>query len=387
MWRRLRSVKPTAWWLLLLVVCVVGIPVVLKLVAGMSGSVVAYIVQPFLAVTAGIVTRVFIGGRRDRMRHKAERSLIIGSVMAVWFVAYFASGLIVTFSHNAVASSWQAIVINLAAFGVTAVAIEYVRHGIMVAAGRRSAILFGVIVGIVFACEQVGLMQIFELHTVADVVKFSVSSVVPAIASSFLLTYLAFNAGLEPQLTYRLGLIAILYMPAIIPRYDWYLTGIAWLVLAIAVYITIDRTRKELAINGRQYRHARRAYDVMFLMVIVVGALFMIGTFSYRPIAIMSNSMHPVFDRGAIVIIEKAIAMDVKVGDIVQYKAPGHMTTHRVIKIDFDENGSGKRVFITQGDNSPSPDPVVKSDQIVGIIRAQVPYVGYPSVWLSEFIR
>jgi signal peptidase len=125
----------------------------------------------------------------------------------------------------------------------------------------------------------------------------------------------------------------------------------------------------------------------MFLMVIVVGALFMIGTFSYRPIAIMSNSMHPVFDRGAIVIIEKAIAMDVKVGDIVQYKAPGHMTTHRVIKIDFDENGSGKRVFITQGDNSPSPDPVVKSDQIVGIIRAQVPYVGYPSVWLSEFIR
>jgi hypothetical protein len=58
-----------------------------------------------------------------------------------------------------------------------------------------------------------------------------------------------------------------------------------------------------------------------------------------------------------------------------------------VIAIDFTSDGSGKRVFLTQGDNSPSPDMPVKAEQIVGIVRAQVPYVGYPSVWLKEFAK
>ena len=114
---------------------------------------------------------------------------------------------------------------------------------------------------------------------------------------------------------------------------------------------------------------------------------FMTGAFSYRPQVIMSNSMKPVYERGAVVIVQKANPMDVQVGDIVQYEATGHSITHRVIAIDLTSDGSGKRVFLMQGDNSPSPDMPVQADQIVGIVRAQVPYVGYPSVWLKEFAK
>lgn len=387
MFRVFYMIRPVAWGLLSGVAMIVAVPLIAERAGWVSASMATYILQPTLSVILAIATRIVLGGQRDRMRHKAERALIIGSVFSVWFVVYFLSGLIVTYAHNAVAATWIAIVSNIAAFGIAAVAIEYTRHGLMVIAGRRNILWFGLLVAAIFACEQIGLSQLFSLHTTIDWVKFLVETTIPSVASSLLLTYLAFNAGLGPQLTYRLGLVAILYLPPIIPKYDWYLTGIAWLLLAVAVYIAIDRTRKDLAVNGRHYKHARRAYDVMFIIVTVVLAMFMVGAFSYQPKVIMSNSMKPVFSRGSMVIVQKIDPMDVKVGDIVQYSAPGHTTTHRVTKIDFAEDGSGERVYTTQGDNSPSPDPLVKPKQIKGVIRAQIPYIGYPTVWLTEFMK
>lgn len=374
------------WYLLVLALVVAILPAVAQL-CGVSGSVAAYILQPVAAVAAALVARWLLGGQRDRMRHKTEKSLIIGSVLAVWFVVYFSTGMIVTYTHNAVAESLQAIVTNLAAFGVTAFCMEYMRHAIMLLVGRRNGVWFGVIVGIVFAIEQIGLMQMFGLHNVVDGIKLTVSTVLPALVNSFLLTYLAFNAGLGPQLTYRFGMIAALYIPPIIPKYDWYIVGVSWLLLAVATYVVIDRTRKDVAINGRHYHRARQASNIIFVVVMIVLSLFMIGAFSYQPQVIMSNSMVPVFSRGSMVIVEKISAMDVKVGDIIQYKTPDKMITHRIIQADFADDGSGERIFITQGDNNPSPDEPVKPEQIIGIIRAEIPYIGYPTVWLKEMMK
>jgi signal peptidase len=63
------------------------------------------------------------------------------------------------------------------------------------------------------------------------------------------------------------------------------------------------------------------------------------------------------------------------------------MITHRVVNIDAAADGSGKRVFTTKGDNNPSKDPLVAQSQLVGIVRSQVPFIGYPTVWLQEISR
>jgi signal peptidase len=306
----------------------------------------------------------------------------------VWFVAYFATGMVLTYTHNAVAASWQAIILNVGAFGIAAIAMEYVRHTIMLLINRRDGVWFGLIVAVVFAIEQIGLVQILGLTDGIGIVKFTVATIMPALVSSALLTYLAFNVGFSAQLTYRLGIVAVLYVPPIIPKYDWYVIGIAWLVLALSVYLVIDHTRREVAINGRHYRHARRATNSMFVIAMTGLVCFMTGVFSYQPQVIMSNSMVPVFSRGAMVIVEKVDAMDVRVGDIIQYKTTERMITHRVIEIDTTDDGTGERVYITQGDNSPNPDEKpVQLAQVVGIIRAQIPYVGYPTVWLREIMK
>ncbi len=379
--------KPPVWYMLLAMALFTVAVLVLPLLQLFSGQTFLYIVEPILAFVVAGIAWFYAHGRGDRVRHRTEKALIIGSVIAVWFVADFASGIVLTYQHNAVAASPGAILINVLAFGSVAVALEYTRHAVMLTGGRRNVIPLGIIVSIIFAITQVSASQIGALQSLDGVIKLLVGTLVPALANSFLLTYLAFNAGFIPQLTYRIGVLGTALLPPIIPKHDWYMTGIGSLLLVIAVYVSIDRTRKDIEVKGGHFRHAHRAYDIMFTLVLVALVVFMSGFFSYKPEAIMSDSMDPVFTRGSMVIVQKASAVDVQVGDVVQYNMPDHSITHRIIRIDLSSDGSGTRLYITKGDNSPSPDPPVKPEQIVGIVRAEIPYIGYPSVWLNEIIK
>jgi signal peptidase len=123
----------------------------------------------------------------------------------------------------------------------------------------------------------------------------------------------------------------------------------------------------------------------MFTTLMVGLVLLMTGAFSYKPIVIMSDSMLPVFARGSVVIVQRVQgSVDIRIGDIIQYKAGNKMITHRVVDMRPADDGSGRRVFTTKGDNNRSQDPPVDQSHVVGVIRSAVPYIGYPTVWLKE---
>ena len=377
-------------WLLLLWLLIVGLaPWLVAQVGVVDPQAALYVVEPTLAVLAAGLTLYLTGRRSDHVRRKADKSIMIGSVLSVWFVIYFLSGLVLTYVQNAVTSSWLTILVNVMSFGIAAAAVEYARHGIMLMAGRRNVVWFGFIVSAVLAVEQIGLTQLVGLHEGSAMIKFTVSNIMPAIVSSLLLTYLAFTAGYAAQLTFRLGMLAIVLIPPIIPKFDWYLSGVTTCLITIAVYVVIDRSRQDKVHEHRsKHHHSARAYDVMLIIVMSVLVMFMTGFFTYKPLAIVSNSMVPVFSRGSVVVTQKVNSpMDVQVGDILEYKTTQRTITHRVIAIDTTTDGSGERFFITKGDNSPSQDTPVTTDQVVGIVRSQVPYIGYPSIWLKEMVK
>jgi signal peptidase len=355
-----------------------------------SSNVFLYAIQPALAIGMASFALYLTNGLKDRVRHRSDKAFLVGSVLAVWFVLYFLSGLITTYVHNSLVSSMRSILVNLWAFGVVAYAVEYSRHSLMLLVNRRNIIWFGAVEASVLAVQQMNFGLIATTHGTVDFIKLAISDFIPAILASFVLTYLAITGGFPAMLVYRLGLVAITILPPIIPKYDWYLQGVSLILLAVSVYIALDRTRqdRQAARRHNHRHHAPRAYDIMALTLMAFLAMFMTGFFTYRPSAIASNSMKPVFSRGSMVIIQKLHdPMDVKVGDIVQYRRTDKMITHRVVNIDAAADGSGKRVFTTKGDNNPSKDPLVAQSQLVGIVRSQVPFIGYPTVWLQEISR
>ncbi len=383
---KLHTIKPEAWGLLTGMALLAAFSALVRITGLIPSTMYSYAVQPALALTIFGAAMYVARGHQDRVRHRSEKAFMIGSVLAVWFVVYFLSGLVTTYVNNSLVSSPKSIILNLWSFGVVAFCIEFARHRLMLVIGRRNVVWFGVIVAVVFGLQQLNFGLIPATHGLEGFIELAVSDIIPAIVGSFLLTYLAIAGGLPSMLVYRLGIVAATILPPIIPKYDWYLQGISLLFLALCIYIAFDRDRqhRQAPSTHRYRRHQARAYDIMSVLVMIWLVLFTTGFFSYKPAAIASNSMQPVFSRGSIVIVQKVDdPVDVQVGDIVQYKRISEMITHRVVATDAADDGSGDRVFMTKGDNNPSMDPVVNQSQIVGIVRAQIPLIGYPTVWLQ----
>jgi signal peptidase len=389
MFRRLWLIPKSAWVLLAFVAVVAIASAYIRTTGVVDPSKFLYLYQPLALIVLALLAHSLAGDRHDRVRHHLEKATIVASVLAIWFVMYMMSGLFVTFVHNTLVSSVKAILVNLFAFGVAAAALEYTRYKLMQLVGRRNVIWFGIVVASVFAIQQMTLTQFSSVDTAVDLVKLVIGSFVPIILASFLLTYLAISSGLGAMLTYQLGVVATTILPPIIPKYDWYLLGVSSILLTVAVYVAIDRTAQGRETNHkRHYRHTKRAYDVMLIIVMIGLVLFVTGAFTYKPNVILSNSMVPVYARGAVVVVEKIKSpLDIKKGDIVQYEALGHRVTHRVVDIDSATDGSGNRVFTTKGDNSPSNDPPVQQSQVVGVVRSAIPYIGYPTVLLHDLTR
>lgn len=367
------------------------VSVVVRGSSTVAPNVFLYAVQPFGALAIAIVAWLMAHGLQDRVRRRSEKAYMVGSVLAVWFVIYFLSGLATTYTRNTLMATPIGIALNMFGFGLTAIALEYTRHKIILLAGRRNVLWFGVIVTIVFAVQQLNLSAFSSGYNIEQFTKFVVADMVPIFASSMVLTYLAVSSGFPAMLVYKLGILASTLLLPVLPKYDWYLIGVSSVLLAVAVYLVVDRAQQgRRPEHRRHHAHIYRASNIMFITAMVGLVLFVTGALSYKPVVVVSNSMQPVYSRGAMIIVRmKVDPMDIENGNIIQYKhkQTGQVITHRVIEIQQAANGSGDRVFITKGDNNQSEDIPVEQSQLRGVVQAQIPYIGYPTVWFRSLIR
>ena len=98
--------------------------------------------------------------------------------------------------------------------------------------------------------------------------------------------------------------------------------------------------------------------------------------------------MYPTFSRGYVLIVKDINdedKEDIKENEIIAYELNNRIIIHRIIYKYI--NSSGEVIYITKGDNNINADlKEVKENQIAGLVKYKIPYVGYPAVWMSENI-
>ena len=90
----------------------------------------------------------------------------------------------------------------------------------------------------------------------------------------------------------------------------------------------------------------------------------------YRMFTIVTGSMKPDYDIYDVVIVKNTALKDIKVGDDVTYEGAegsfdGKIVTHRVIDVEKEKN---EYIFTTKGMANDTADPLVKGNQIYGVV-------------------
>ena len=306
-------------------------------------------------------------------------------VVIVYYIIYYFLGLIIGFSYNFYDTSWSGIIYNSFVFILPLLLREEVRSR-FIRIHKKSAYLF---ITIIFIIYEMLCSTFFSFYDNEELLSNVFSIFIPCILENILLTYLVSFAGIRTVYAYFISALISKYFVPILPDLDWFYRLLLQIVFYLCIYSVVSH--EYLFKVLRRTPKAEKKQSIVYLFsigfVIVIG-LFVAGFFKYQPIAVLTYSMVPTFTRGDVVVINKLSDVEkigLKKGDIIQYKRKDTMVIHRIIDI---VDGNDERGYILQGDNNNSEDPfIVYDNQVVGKEVFSIPKLGYPSVWLSEFLH
>ncbi len=134
-----------------------------------------------------------------------------------------------------------------------------------------------------------------------------------------------------------------------------------------------------VTIFGSMWRmviHAGATFAVILILGLVCLATVpqLLG---YRPVVVTSGSMEPSIRTADVVITSASDGHDLQVGAVINFDVGDSPTLHRIVGVTDDG-------YRTAGDaNRVGDSTLVTPDAVSGVGSVVVPFVGYPSLWLS----
>ncbi len=340
----------------------------------------------------GLCVLAIYFGKDSELRIKDKnnkiQSLVV--VLIIYIIVYFLLGLVFGFQKTPYSKNILNILLNIWMFGGIVVFQEYIRFNIIKMEPKKKWNLIAVT--ILFILFTLSLSNIpAQFSTLKDGFIYVASILLPAIVAGIVMTYLSYIGGVSLPIMYRLVVLLPEFIVPIIPDLDWFVTALIGLSLPIIVFVYLNyiHITKKQRLSKRDKRKYNPIVYVPAFALIVVMAGFVIGLFKYQPIAIVSGSMSPVINRGDAVVIKKlddAEKKQLKVDDIIEFTSGNKTVVHRIIRITNDNKGN--IVYVTKGDANNTEDMgTISTDQIMGKQIYTIPYIGFPSVWLSDIIE
>lgn len=346
-----------------------------------------FISASFLALVLTL-SIIFLGFRKDKatILSKNVFKVVIFYLILAFFVMY-GLGLIVGFLKNAYSRSFLNIFDNIFAPVLIILLVELIRY-VVISANKDKKPLVIIFTIILIAFEMATTIRSFDVTDLAVTFNITATMILPIIFKNLVLSYLTYNVGYKSPLVYRLVMDIYLFVVPIIPSLGDYVNSMILISLPILIYIStfsmIDDAEKRAEPVFKKKTFT--IWDIPVAIVLITLIALISGFFPHYMIGIGSESMKPVIRKGDAVILEKVNdKTNLKKGDIIAYNNGKLIIVHRIKEIE----GTGKNTAYTmKGDANNGNDPrKVSRSQIKGIVKFKIPYIAWPTVWLTELFN
>lgn len=328
-----------------------------------------------------------------RMRNKVDIIQSVTIIIILYCMIYFSLGLVFGYERSPYLHTPTAIMKNIWSFIIIIGFQEYTRFQLIRLSPKR--IGYYAIITLIFIIVDIDFWS-FTSHfgNNVDFFKYASQTLIPLLVSNCLFTYLAITSANVSSTLYRGILVFMVYLLPIYPSLNWLIEAMIKIILVIivALYVNYADMKASRVVTKRQLKKESVLSYIPYVCILVVIVCFVGGLFKYQPIAVLSNSMVPEFARGDAVIVEKYgkdKSKDLKYlkkGNILYFSKDGRLVIHRIVSIKVTEDN--KYEITTKGDNNNANDAwVVTDEEIIGVAKFMMPYIGYPSVLVSEMLK
>lgn len=337
-----------------------------------------------LVLIAILITKYTVGLERKKKRYVKQILYELTIYLLIFFLLYYLSGLLIGFYRNSRDITNPTIIKSLILLITYIITKELLRY-YLIQKSNTSIILqiicciMMIILDITISLSSVGEYNAYNIF------EFLSLTLLPSITENILLTYISKYYSYIPNIYYLIIMNLSFYILPIIPNPSEFLYSIIFFLLPVIILIRIIIFTKKTKTQKLELRvKSSRLITIIPACIIIILEVYLTsGYFKYYSIAIASGSMMPTIRKGDIVIVDQKFkSKNLEEGQIIAVKYRGRIIVHRIEKLTREKDD----IYIyTKGDNNNTSDNyVVTKDMIIGIANYKIPFIGYPTVWLSE---
>ena len=338
-----------------------------------------------------IISYLLLGMEKEKSRYNKDIILSILIYIAIYYITTYLFGLFIGFNKNVYSSNIILILKNIVPIIILIPLSELLRY-IINSKIKDNYILLGLSIFVFTLIDTTITIQASSFKNFYDTLKVIGLFILPSLSKNYLLTYLTIKVSYKPNLVYRYLMELPRYILPIVTSFGVYIESVIYISFPIIVFIIIyndfkKREKKNIILSSKFKKNTKFIYYIVTIILITIVSLTS-GYFKYQAIVIATGSMTPNINKGDMVVIEKVAPKDakkLKEGEVLAFKREDKIVVHRIYKIYT----SGNEIFFkTKGDHNNAPDGYrTEAKEILGTVKFNIRYIGYPTVALYEKIN
>lgn len=340
----------------------------------------------FLFVITFLFKYLF-GYEKDKHRYLKDIIIEVFIFLLTFFILYYLLGLVIGFYKIDNYYNLYGIKTFIIPTILLVMIKEFLRYNIL-KKSEESKILTITSVVLFILIDLSSIIYSASFDSSYNIFRFIALNLLPLVSSNIMCTYISLKMGYKPGIIYLLVINLYKFIIPIVPNPNEYLSSIINFLLPIIlwyrIYLFFEKGKDEPL--NREYKKRNKITLILLTTFVIIIVYFTSGYFRYYAIAIASGSMTPNIYKGDVVVVEQI--QDnydynlLRKGQVIAYKYEGVTVVHRIDKIIKEKD---EYFIYTKGDANNSIDNyVVKTDMIIGIVKFEMPFIGFPTVWLNE---
>jgi len=226
--------------------------------------------------------------------------------------------------------------------------------------------------------------DIYNINTYQEIVEVIGFIFFASIACNLLYNYISNRYGFKGITIYRLITVLYVYIIPYIPNIYVFFRAILRMVYPYIVYQVLEYTfsQNKNIVAFEDKRKSIISKLVLGIFTIII-AMLISCQFKYGILVIGSGSMKGTINKGDAIFFEQFDKKEqIKIGQVIIYNKDNLRIVHRVIDI---KKVNGEIRYTTKGDaNKQNDEGYITNNDIVGISKFRIAYIGYPTIWLRD---
>ncbi len=356
--------------------------IVILVLALFKSNIISNIIFAFILFGYMLVIKFGLKKRKIISVYSSQVILLMIGLALVYIAIFYVLGLYFGFYIAPIKFSLWGLWHYIIPFIIIIISSEVIRYILISQKNKESsliAFISTVLIDIILYSKVYELNNLEDLLAIVGFISFA------SISCNLFFNYMSKHFGYKAIIWYRLITILYAFIIPVIPNMYIFFRSIGRMIYPYLMYLLLEATYAKTNLSTGYINKKQQIISTTVTLVLVVAIASLISCQFYHGILVIgSSSMAGSINKGDAVILEKYNHQKLREGQIIIFDQNNIQVVHRIIDIKFVNN---EYHYFTKGDANENNDiGYVTDDNILGLVKFKIPYIGYPTVWLKEMI-